>query len=394
MPITHTIVAGIDVGKSGLDAHLEPSHQARHFANTKPGRRALRNWLVQHGATRAVLEPTGRYHRELHQCLFDSGLETVLVNRLRSRRFAEAIGRLAKNDRVDASMLACYGLLDGLVQTPPKPANLCCLNDLLAIRRKHAQHRTAQLKLHAQLADDTASELGAPAIALFDKLIKQADAAIQACLAADATLARRAAILRSVPGLGSVNAASLCADVPELGSIDRRQAAALIGVAPFDRDSGQLCGARHIHGGREHPRKLLYMAATAAIRCNPAMQACFQRLRANGKEHKVAMVAVMRKLVTLVNSVLHPAAVPRHSPTPAKIASEPFPPPIELDNQHGSYPSYLRCPRKQGHSKEVAQQGPTAAAPRRKARHKGMQTAIFATVRKLATLVYRMLHWD
>ena len=267
---SQTIVAGIDIGKSGLDAHLEPGGQARHFANTKAGRRALRNWLVKHGVTRAVFEPTGRYHRELHQCLFDSGLETVLVNPLRSRRFAEAIGRLAKNDRVDASMLACYGLLSDLAGTPPKAPILHRLNDLIAIRRKHVAQR----------------------------------AALQACLASDPELARRAAIIRSIPGFGPANAASLCADMPELGSINRRQAAALIGVAPYDRDSGQSSGGRRITGGREHPHNLLYMAATTAIRFNPEMQAFFERLRASGKQHKVAMVAVMRKLITLANALL------------------------------------------------------------------------------------------
>ena len=188
---TPTIVAGIDVGKSGLDAYLEPGGQARHFANTKPSRRALRNWLVQHGVTRAAFEPTGRYHRELHQCLFDSGLETVAVNPLRSRRFAKAIGRLAKNDRVDASMLARYGLLSGLAGTPPKAPILHRLNDLIAIRRKHVAQRTAQLKLHSQLDADTAAELGDPLVQLFDELISKADTALQACIASDPELARR-----------------------------------------------------------------------------------------------------------------------------------------------------------------------------------------------------------
>ena len=279
---TPTVVAGIDVGKSGLDAHLEPGGQSRHFANTKHGRRALRNWLVRHGVTRAVFEPTGRYHRPLHQCLFDSGLETVAVNPLRSRRFAEAIGRLARNDRVDASMLARYGLLSGLAATPPKAPILHRLNDLMAIRRKHVAQRAAQLKLHSQLDPDTASELGGPLIQVFDELIRQAGKALQACIDSDPELARRAAIIRSIPGFGPANAASLCADMPELGSIDRR----------------------HIKGGREHPRNLLYMAATSAIRFNPPMQAFFERLSASGKEHKVALVAVMRKLITLVNALL------------------------------------------------------------------------------------------
>ena len=301
---TPTIVAGIDVGKSALDAHLEPGGQARHFANTKAGRRALRNWLVQHGVTRAVFEPTGRYHRQLHQCLFDSGLETVAVNPLRSRRFAEAIGRLAKNDRVDASMLARYGLLSGLAATPPKAPILHRLNDLIAIRRKHVAQRAAQLKLHSQVDPDTAGELGDPLIQLFDELIRKADTALQACIASDPELARRAAIIRSIPGFGPANAASLCADMPELGSLNRRQAAALIGVAPYDRDSGHSSGGRHIQGGREHPRNLLYMAATSAIRFNPQMQAFYERLTGKGKPHKVALVAVMRKLLALLGTLL------------------------------------------------------------------------------------------
>ena len=153
---------------------------------------------VQHGVTRAAFEPTGRYHRELHQCLFDSGLETVAVNPLRSRRFAEAIGRLAKNDRVDASMLARYGLLSGLAGTPPKAPILHRLNDLIAIRRKHVAQRAAQLKLHSQLDADTTAELGDPLVQLFDELISKADTALQACIASDPELARRAALAAAI----------------------------------------------------------------------------------------------------------------------------------------------------------------------------------------------------
>ena len=130
------VVAGIDVGKSKLDTHLLDSGLERQFDNTKPGRRALRNWLLKHGVTRTVFEPTGRYHRNLHQCPADAGLDTVVVNPLRSRRFAEAVGQLAKNDRVDAVMLARFGLLDSLEATPPQPRNLRLLSDLLALHRK------------------------------------------------------------------------------------------------------------------------------------------------------------------------------------------------------------------------------------------------------------------
>ena len=297
------VVAGIDVGKSKLDAHILDSSLERQFDNTKPGRRALRNWLLKHGVTRAVFEPTGRYHRHLHQGLAEAGLETVLVNPLRSRRFAEAIGRLAKNDRVDAAMLARFGLLDNLEATPPQPRNLQHLSDLLALRRKLVEQLGALRKLCAELAPEAAGCPGATLDAL------QTDSAdcerrMLTCIAADTALSRRAAIIRSIPGCGPVTAACLCADMPELGTLGRRQAASLFGLAPFDRDSGQHRGCRSIRGGRAQPRHLLYMAALSTVRCEPTAKAFYERLLARGKPPKVALVAVMRKLVGLLDTLL------------------------------------------------------------------------------------------
>ncbi len=131
------VVAGIDAGKSKLDAHILKGGLERRFNNDKCGRRALCNWLLKHGVTRTVFEPTGRYHRNLHQCLFDAAIETVLVNPLCSRRFAEALGQLAKNDRVDAAMLARFGCLEGLEPTPPQPRQAVQGRP----RRRHAQTR-------------------------------------------------------------------------------------------------------------------------------------------------------------------------------------------------------------------------------------------------------------
>ncbi len=222
-PPDSTVVAGIDVGKSKLDAHILSEGLDRQFHNDTCGRRALRNWLLQHGVSRAVFEPTGRYHRNLHQCLFDASLETVVVNPLRSRRFAQALGRIAKNDRVDASMLARYGLLDGLDSTPPKAANLRLLSDLLALRRKLVEQRGALRKLRAEL-DPAAARAGALACDGLAAAIDNLDVRMQACIAADPALSRRAGIVRSIPGFGPVNAACLCADMPELGDLDRRRA--------------------------------------------------------------------------------------------------------------------------------------------------------------------------
>ncbi len=233
------VVAGIDVGKSKLDAHILAGSLERQFNNDKCGRRALRNWLLKHGVTRAVLEPTGRYHRNLHQCLFDAGIETVLVNPLRSRRFAEAIGRLAKNDRVDASMLARFGLLDSLETSPPQPANLCLLSDLLALRRKLVEQLGALRKLCAELAPEAAA---CPAATLEACQADSADChrRMRVCIAADAALSRRAAIIQSIPGFGPVNAACLCADMPELGTLARGNPPKVALVAVMRKLAGLL----------------------------------------------------------------------------------------------------------------------------------------------------------
>lgn len=302
-PSTPLIVAGIDVGKSHLDAHILDGAHERRFDNTKVGRRALRNWLLKHGVQRVVFEPTGRFHRNLHQCLGDAGLQTVLVNPLRSRRFAEAIGVLAKNDRVDAAMLARFGRLDGLQSTPPPSRNLVLLSDLLALRRKLVEQLAALRKLRDELDPELRGGADAAVDGMRDA-IADCDGRMRACIAADAELARRAAIVESIPGFGPVNAACLCADMPELGRLDRRQAASLFGIAPFDADSGGHRGARHVRGGRAAPRALLFMAATTAIRCDPAWGAYHARLVARGKSHKVALVAVMRRLVTLLTALL------------------------------------------------------------------------------------------
>ncbi len=302
-PHNPIVVAGIDVGKSGLDAHILDGRRDRHFNNDKSGRRALRNWLLKSGVNRAVFEPTGRYHRNLHECLADAGLETVLVNPLRSRRFAEAIGTLAKNDRVDAAMLASFGLLAGLEGTPPQPHNLKLLSDLLVLRRKLVEQLGALRKLCAEL-DPAAASCPCATLAAGQTDIAECDRRMRECIAADAALSRRDAVIQSIPGFGPVNAACLCAAMPELGSLGRRKAAALFGIAPFDRDSGQHRGGRSIRGGRAQPRQLLYMAALSAIRCEPSSKACYARLTAAGKQHKVAHVAVMRRLAGLLDTLL------------------------------------------------------------------------------------------
>ena len=216
-PASPESVAGIDVGKHWLDVFVDPSALERRFANTRDGRRALCHWLRELGARRVAVEPTGRYHRELHQCLYDAGVKVVLANPQRMRNFARSLGEQAKSDRIDAAMLARYARLDGIAGTAPKSEDQRALVDLLALRRKLVEQRDA-LRKHASETGDAAARLLASLLKAFAAKIQQADDAIQAGIEAAPALRRRSEIMRSVPGCGPLTAASLCAELPELGS--------------------------------------------------------------------------------------------------------------------------------------------------------------------------------
>ena len=294
-------VAGIDVGKQWLDVHIDPLDLTRRFENTKLGRRALCKWLQGRGVSRAVFEPTGRYHRRLHQCLVAGGCQTVLVPPDRARRFAQAFGKFAKTDRVDATMLARLGRLDGLEATPPTAESLRQLKDLVLIRRRFVDERADLGKLASELESNAGLRQVRLQLRCLATRVAALDRDIRTAIGADEGLARRAEVLRSIPGVGPATVASLIANMPELGSLDRRAAAALLGTAPWANDSGKHQGRRHVRGGRAAPRRAMYMAALAAIRFNPPQRDFYRRLREAGKEHNVALVAVMRKLVVLAN---------------------------------------------------------------------------------------------
>ncbi len=248
------VVAGIDVSKASLD--ICAAGQTRRFANAATSWRALGTWLRGLEVSRVVMEATGRYHRKVHQCLHDRGFEVVLVNPLRARRFAEAMGHLAKTDRVDALMLARLGtMLGDLEPVAPQEAFLSRLEDLLVARAKHVDART-MLRQVAVEVDGESETVTRATIADLDDRIAGLEAAIEAVIASDPKQAERYRILTSIPGVGPATAAALVCWMPELGSLDRHQAAALIGVAPFADDSGQHHGARHIRGGRRRPREI------------------------------------------------------------------------------------------------------------------------------------------
>ena len=296
------VVAGIDVSKSSLDVHA--AGEERCFANDRTSWRALDKWLRSRHVSRVVMEATGRYHRRVHQGLHDRGYEVVLINPLRARRFAEGAGFLAKTDRVDTLMLAKLGaVLVDLEPVAPRDAFLSRLEDLLVTRDKHVDTRT-MLKQVAGEVDGEGEAVCRDTLAFLDEQIGRLEAAIKEVIAANGEQAERFRILTSIPGVGVVTAAALLCWMPELGSLGRRQAAALVGVAPFANDSGQHRGARHIRGGRRRPRDVLFMAATSAARCNRDLKVVFERLKAAGKAYKTSIVALMRKLVVLADTLL------------------------------------------------------------------------------------------
>ena len=297
------VVADIDVGKRWLDAHLEPGGHARRFPNDKVGRRALRNWLRKHGAERAVFEPTGRYYRQLHQCLAADGLETVVVRPDCARRFAEALGLLVKTDRVDAKVLARYGRIEGLEATAPLDSALAELQDLVLLRRRYVADRAVLDRVEQELQSKAALRQLRLQRAALDRRVQALDKDLQAAVEADAGLRRRAEVLRSIPGVGPATATALLATMPELG---RRAAGALLGVAPCARDSGSREGRRHVRGGRAEPRCALYMAAVSAIRCNPPLPGRF--LQAPPRAWQAAQAGPRRRHAQ--------ARLPRRRPPP------------------------------------------------------------------------------
>jgi transposase len=294
---------GIDISKDHLDVHRLPGDERRRFDNSKAGHKALIHWIGETPA-RIVYEPTGYYHRALERALAAAGMPIAKVNPRQARRFAEATGNLAKTDALDAAMLTRMGAVLSL-EARPVPSGI--INDLRDLR-------TAR---NALIKDQVAAQTRAKAITL--PLLKRhnaarlkqieaqreaVDAEINALIQGDPNLAQRFAILCSIPGIAEVSAAMLLIEMPELGSLDEKQVAALAGLAPIARQSGNWKGKSFIRGGRRQVRQALYMPALVAIRFNADFKAKYEQLIKAGKAPKQAITAIMRKLVILANALL------------------------------------------------------------------------------------------
>ena len=298
------ITIGIDVSKDRLDAHRLPLGDAESFANTQAGLKKLMRWIGTEPVARIVFEPTGRCHRDLERLLGDLGYPLVKVNPRQARRFSEALGVRAKTDKADAAMLTRMGAALALEAQPVRAQILNDLNELVTARRALIKDRTAAKNRAKGLRLAFLRRQNADRIAQIKADLAAIDQAIAAVIASDPALVEKCAILLSIPGVSDVTAAALIAMAPELGDLDQRQIAALAGLAPITRQSGSWRGRSFIRGGRALLREALYMPDLVAIRFNPDLKHGYQRLIARGKPAKVAITAVMRKLVILANALL------------------------------------------------------------------------------------------
>lgn len=297
----HTI--GVDISKATLDVFDNKRQEVRRFDNTGTGFRELSKWLGSGLPTRVVYEPTGPYHRNFEEH-FSGTWPLVKVNPLQARRFAEACGTRAKTDALDARGLARMGVALALEPDVAVSKTTRILKDLQVARTALIKDRTrlrnrSHIQTNKMLQRQTKARL-----ALVEKQIDQLDAEIGKLIEADKTIARHRDILRSIPGLGQVASAAILTFLPEIGTLDRRQVGSLAGVVPHTRQSGQWKGKAFISGGRKPLRDALYMPALVAMRFNSDLKEKYHSLRAAGKPAKVAIVAIMRKLIETANALV------------------------------------------------------------------------------------------
>jgi transposase len=295
---------GIDVSKDWLDSHALPSGKTLRVPNSKDGIRKLKRWLARFEIALIVIEATGKWHRPLRRSLDAAAIPVAVIDPFRVRMFAKAQGILAKTDRLDARVLASFAAVMTPPRRPPEPEALEELKELVVARASAVDARTA---LKNQLSAATTVFLQRQLkrrIERSDQDIAAIEREILTRIEADEEMRRRHAILTSIPAFGDIVAANLVASLAELGRCSAKQIGMLAGLAPIANESGNHQGLRVIWGGRSSVRRILYLAALSAARCNPDMKAFYLRRIADGKPVKVALIAVARKLAVLANALV------------------------------------------------------------------------------------------
>ena len=299
------VVVGIDVAKDKVDACIRALSQRQTLPSGVKGRRRLIAWLRKHGVDRAVMEASGGYEQDWAKVLCEAGFEVRVVDPKRVRNFARSAGRLAKNDVIDADTIAWFA---ETFEDAPSQTHDAAREQLAAL----VKARKAVIDLKTRLQNQNEHAVPGAVQKAYARVLKGLDAeiarledAIVVTVKATPAFAARAEIIESVPGLAETASAVLIAGLPELGTVREEIAAALLGAAPYDDDSGKRRGERHIKGGRRWVRNALYMPCLgAATQNNPVLKAFYRRLIARGKEPKVALIACMRKLIVILNTMI------------------------------------------------------------------------------------------
>ena len=294
---------GIDVSKSTLDVDAYPTANPVSFANDEAGRSDALAALRKLHPTLIVVEATGGLETPMAAMLAAEGLSIAVVNPRQVRDFAKALGILAKTDRVDAHVLARFGQAIRPEARPRPSQESSELAALLVRRRQLVEMVTAENNRLQSAAPRVAKAIRTHVIWM-QKRLAEVDHDLDDMIRASPVWQHKAALMESVPGVGRVTATALLAQLPELGKLSNKQISGLVGVCPYNRDSGTLRGRRAIWGGRANVRAALYMAALVASRHNPVLKAFYQRLVAAGKPKKAALVACMRKLLTMLNAMI------------------------------------------------------------------------------------------
>jgi transposase len=295
---------GIDVSKEKLDVCVLPGGKLHAFANDEPGIKDLVALLRPLEPAAMVIESTGGYERPALFAMQDAELRVTLVNPRQVRDFAKGIGQLAKTDRIDAAVLAKFAQLIAPEPTEKTSEKQRELQALVTRRRQLLAHRVAEQNRSQQTSDKFIRKSLQGMIKTLDQQIRKIEERIAKSLQSDDEWKAKLDILQSTPGVGSTTGMTLLAELPELGTLNRQQIAALAGVAPYPRDSGKHRGTRSTWGGRRSLRSVLYMAALTARRCNPIIRAFAARLNAAGKSFKAIQVACIRKLLVILNTML------------------------------------------------------------------------------------------
>jgi len=304
------VFIGIDVSKAFLDLAVRPNGTLLRVANNESGIRACVRFARKSAPAVIVIEATGGAESALVAALASAPLPVAVVNPRQVRDFARATGKLAKTDRLDAQVLAHFAEAVRPEPRQPATADQQALIDLLTRRRQLIGILVGEKNRLSTARGDITKDVEAH-VRWLEKRLKRIDDELRQEVAANASWHAKDELLQGIPGVGPTLSMTLLADLPELGSLDRKQIAALVGVAPLNRDSGVFRGRRQVFGGRKEVRTVLYMAALSAIRHNASIRRFWQRLRENGKVSRVAIVACMRKLLTILNAIVrtgHPWA--------------------------------------------------------------------------------------